>query len=152
MKTHLNFATTDLAASVEFYSTLLNARPKKLLVDYALFITDRPGLELALDAVDSAPRLSDDHYGVFVETVEEIERAAARLEEAGFASSLQREQTCCYANQTKVWTTDPTGRRWEVYTVHEDTGARNSPDSSCCTAQVDADARQSGAGLTLPPR
>ncbi|HEY6485217.1 MAG TPA: ArsI/CadI family heavy metal resistance metalloenzyme [Candidatus Cybelea sp.] len=139
MKTHLNFATTDLARSVEFYSTLLNARPKKLLADYALFITDWPGLELALDAVDSAPQLSGDHYGVFVETVEEVERAAARLEEAGLASSVQREQTCCYASQTKVWATDPAGRRWEVYTVHQESAERESSDSTCCADPVDAD-------------
>ncbi|MGA8535367.1 MAG: ArsI/CadI family heavy metal resistance metalloenzyme [Candidatus Tumulicola sp.] len=132
MKTHLNFTTTDLARSVDFYSTLLNARPKKLLADYALFITDQPGLELALDAVDSAPQLSGDHYGICVETTEEVERALTRLEEAGLASSIERQQTCCYANQTKVWATDPSGRRWEVYTVHADTDERDASDSMCC--------------------
>jgi catechol 2,3-dioxygenase-like lactoylglutathione lyase family enzyme len=55
VKTHLSFATNDLARSIDFYSKLLDARPVKLLADYALFITERPGLELALDAVDSAP-------------------------------------------------------------------------------------------------
>ncbi len=123
----------DLARSVEFYSTLLNARPKKLLADYALFIIDRPALELALDAVESTPQPNGDHYGIFVETTAEVELALARLEDAGLASSIERERTCCYANQTKVWTTDPTGRRWEVYTVHEDTDERDSSDSTCCS-------------------
>jgi len=127
----------DLARSVDFYSTLLNARPQKLLADYALFITDQPGLELALDAVDSAPQLSGDHYRIFVDTTEEVERAIARLEKARLASSVEREQTCCYANQTKVWATDPTGRRWEVYTVHEDTDERDPADSTCCSATME---------------
>ena len=43
MKTHLNLSTTDLQKSVSFYSTLLDARPTKLLSDYALFVTDEPG-------------------------------------------------------------------------------------------------------------
>lgn len=133
MKTHLNLATTDLQKSVEFYSTLLDATPAKVFNDYALFITDRPGLELALDLTDSVSPSHDAHYGVYVESVEDVERAIARLESAGLASSIEREGTCCYANQTKVWAIDPEGRRWEVYTVHEDTEARDDADTTCCS-------------------
>jgi catechol 2,3-dioxygenase-like lactoylglutathione lyase family enzyme len=130
VKTHLSFATTDLARSVDFYSTLLDAAPVKLLPDYALFITDRPGLELALDAVDSPPPIGRDHYGIFVASAGEVEHAIERLEAAGLASQIERETTCCYANQTKVWATDPMGRRWEIYTVHEEIGELDA----CCTA------------------
>jgi catechol 2,3-dioxygenase-like lactoylglutathione lyase family enzyme len=49
MKMHLNLATRDLDASVVFYRTLLLAEPTKHYADYALFLTDKPGLELALD-------------------------------------------------------------------------------------------------------
>ena len=132
MRTHLNFATTDLSKSIEFYSTLLGQAPTKVRSDYALFVSDSPALELALDAVGVAPQIGHDHYGVFVESSEQVERAIARLERAGLVSSVEREQTCCYANQTKVWTADPMGRRWEVYTVHEDTDERDSPGSTCC--------------------
>lgn len=52
MKMHLNLAVTDLAKSVDFYSTLFDTKPVKLLGDYALFISDNPGLELALDVSD----------------------------------------------------------------------------------------------------
>jgi catechol 2,3-dioxygenase-like lactoylglutathione lyase family enzyme len=48
MKIHLNLATTDLAKSVQFYSTLLDAKPAKMLSDYALFITDSPRSSLRL--------------------------------------------------------------------------------------------------------
>lgn len=132
MKTHLNLATNDLSASVAFYSTLLNVKPTKMLDDYALFIAEQPPLELALAAVTSAPRTGNDHYGILVETEEEVESAIQRLEEAGLASSVEREQICCYAKQSKVWAIDPTGRRWEVYTVHEDTLEPDSLDASCC--------------------
>lgn len=138
MKTHMNLATEDLGSSVEFYSTLLNVKPTKLRPDYALFITEQPPLELALDAVGHAPRSSLDHYGIYVETVDELEQAIQRLEKAGLASSIEREQTCCYASQSKVWAVDPTGRRWEIYTVHAETTARVATDTSCCASAAQA--------------
>ncbi len=134
MKTHLNLATTDLSKSVAFYSTLLGAAPAKVLEDYALFVTEEPGLELALDLRESVAAGHDVHYGIFVESVEGVERAIGRLEAAGLAESIEREETCCYANQTKVWATDPEGRRWEIYTVHADTEERNGASSSCCSS------------------
>ena len=137
MKTHMSLATTNLAESIDFYSALLDAKPDKVLSDYALFIVEQPGLELALQARDSAPRVSGDHYGVSVETVDGVERAIARLQNAGLVSAIEREETCCYANQTKVWATDPMGRRWEIYTVHDDTEERDSADNICCTNSRD---------------
>lgn len=135
MKTHLNLATTDLDKSVAFYSILLDAKPTKTLADYALFITDQPGLELALDLRDSVTATHDAHFGVYVESAEDVERAIERLEANGLADSIEREDTCCYANQTKVWTSDPEGRRWEIYTVHEDTEERDNDDTVCCSTE-----------------
>jgi predicted enzyme related to lactoylglutathione lyase len=132
MKTHLNLATTNLERSVSFYSTLLDTKPAKTLADYALFITQNPGLELALDLRDSVSPTLDAHFGIYMETAQDVETAIARLESAGLADSVEREDTCCYANQTKVWATDPEGRRWEVYTVHEDTEARDNETTECC--------------------
>lgn len=137
MKVHLNLATADLTKSVAFYSTLLDAKPEKVLDDYALFITDRPGLELALDAAESVMPARDAHYGIFVESVEDVERAIERLERAGLAESIEREETCCYANQTKVWASDPEGRRWEVYTVHEETQERDDAGTACCATDTE---------------
>lgn len=133
MKTHLNLATKDLERSVAFYTTLLNASPAKVLADYALFITEEPGLELALDLRESVSPANDTHFGIFVESAADVESAIARLESAGLADSIEREETCCYANQTKVWATDPEGRRWEVYTVHQDVDERDEP-GVCCTS------------------
>jgi catechol 2,3-dioxygenase-like lactoylglutathione lyase family enzyme len=134
MRIHLSLATLDLAKSVKFYSTLLDAKPTKLLGDYALFITDQPGLELALDLTDEVSPNRDAHYGVYVESAEEVGRAIARLGRANLASSIEREETCCYANQTKVWAIDPEGRRWEIYTVHDETDERDDADTTCCSA------------------
>jgi catechol 2,3-dioxygenase-like lactoylglutathione lyase family enzyme len=133
VKTHLNLATSDLVGSVAFYSTLLNAKPIKLLTDYALFVTEQPGLELALDRRSAVSPSTDAHYGIYVETASDVERAIERLTEAGLATSIEREETCCYASQTKVWAIDPDGRRWEVYTVHEETEERDNAATTCCS-------------------
>jgi uncharacterized glyoxalase superfamily protein PhnB len=102
-----------------------------VLSDYALFITDEPGLELALDLRESATPSRDAHFGIYVDSADDVERAIVRLEAHGLADSVEREDTCCYANQTKVWASDPEGRRWEIYTVHEDTEERDG-ERSCC--------------------
>jgi len=130
---HLNLATSDLAKSIEFYSTLLNAPPSKRFAGYALFVTERPALELALAAATSVDPPGDAHYGIVVESVDEVDRAVARLEEAGLVEAIEREQTCCYANQSKVWALDPEKRRWEIYVVHEETEERGS-SNACCAA------------------
>ncbi|MBV8531947.1 MAG: hypothetical protein JO104_11560 [Candidatus Eremiobacteraeota bacterium] len=115
---------------MEFYSILLDARPQKAFVDYALFVTEQPPLELALEQAPVSDAF-DGHFGIYMETAHDVERAITRLKSAGLASSIERRQTCCYANQTKVWAIDPAGRRWELYTVHEDTEDRDS-GSTCC--------------------
>jgi catechol 2,3-dioxygenase-like lactoylglutathione lyase family enzyme len=130
MKMHMNLATTDLAGSVAFYSTLLGAEPVKRLDDYALFITEQPGLELALDLDVNARAGEGQHFGIVVNTVEDVEAQIRRLASRGYATDVEREETCCYAVQTKVWASDPEGRRWETYVVHEDVEGRDEP-SSC---------------------
>lgn len=133
MKTHINFATRDLEKSLAFYRTLLDAEPAKSLADYALFITEDPGLELALDRSALVQAGESAHYGVAVDSVEAVDAAIARLKGAGLDVDIEREETCCYAKQTKVWAADPDGRRWEVYAVLEDTQTRDGGGITCCS-------------------
>lgn len=132
MKMHLNLGTRDLDASVAFYSTLLDAKPFKQLDDYALFVTEQPGLELALDRDPDARAGGAQHYGLVVESTNAVDAQIARLEAGGHAVEIEREETCCYAVQTKVWASDPDGRRWETYVVHEESEARDDDDTTCC--------------------
>jgi catechol 2,3-dioxygenase-like lactoylglutathione lyase family enzyme len=138
MKTHINLATADLDRSVAFYTTLLDAKPAKVLSDYALFITENPGMELALDLRDKVTRATDAHYGIYVETSNEVDRAIDRLNQSGLVASIEREQTCCYAKQSKVWAIDPDGRHWEVYTVHEEAQDANRRQVGCCGSTAEA--------------
>ena len=132
MKMHLNLATRDLDRSVAFYSTLLAAQPVKKLPDYALFVTDEPGLELALDLDDRAVDGRGQHFGIVVESTDAVDAQIARLTAAGYANEVERDETCCYAVQTKVWASDPEGRRWETYVVLEESPARD--EGTCCSA------------------
>ncbi|HEV3089724.1 MAG TPA: ArsI/CadI family heavy metal resistance metalloenzyme [Candidatus Elarobacter sp.] len=142
MKMHLNLATRDLDRSVAFYSTLLDAPPAKQLGDYALFVTEQPGLELALDLDSEAVAGHGQHFGIVVDSTDAVDAQIARLESAGYATDVERDETCCYAVQTKVWASDPDGRRWETYFVHEESEARDTEDTTCCRTD---DAEASGA-------
>lgn len=133
MKTHMNFATRDLEKSIEFYRTLLGTEPLKSFDDYALFVTENPGLELALDRSTRSGIGDTAHYGVAVEKVEQVDAAIARLERAGLTIDVERDETCCYAKQTKVWAADPDGRRWEIYAVLEETESRDGGGVTCCS-------------------
>lgn len=128
MKTHLNLATADLQKSVRYYRTLLQAEPVKHLDDYALFVTEDPGIELALDLEPQFKGSHGAHFGIVVDRAQAVDAAIERLQSAGLETLVEREETCCYAKQTKVWSADPDGRRWEVYTVHEEADA----ERSCC--------------------
>jgi catechol 2,3-dioxygenase-like lactoylglutathione lyase family enzyme len=132
MKMHLNLATRDLDRSVAFYSTLLGAEPAKKLPDYALFVTEQPGLELALDLDAAAQAARGEHFGIVTDSADQVGAQIARLQAAGHAVDVEHEETCCYAVQTKVWATDPEGRRWETYFVHAESEVRDGEDTTCC--------------------
>jgi len=136
MKMHLHLATRDLDASVAFYRTLLLAEPAKHYGDYALFLTDQPGLELALDLDPATDAREGAHYGIVVEQAEEVDAATTRLRRAGYAVDVETEETCCYAVQNKVWATDPDGRRWETYFVLAETDVRDNDETTCCTTDA----------------
>ncbi|MGH7728992.1 MAG: ArsI/CadI family heavy metal resistance metalloenzyme [Vulcanimicrobiaceae bacterium] len=132
MKLHLNLATHDLEASVAFYRTLLAIEPAKQYPDYALFLSDDPGLELALDADPRAQADGGAHYGVVVERSEDVDAAIARLQGGGYPVEVEKAQTCCYAIQDKVWATDPDGRRWETYVVIAEAEHSGNATTACC--------------------
>jgi catechol 2,3-dioxygenase-like lactoylglutathione lyase family enzyme len=131
MKTHVSLPTSDLERSVAFYATLLGKPPAKRHDDYALFVTEEPPLELALTL--GAPLVDGlTHYGFAVDSAATVEAQMDRLRSAGLPMDVEEETTCCYAVQTKVWATDPDGRRWETYVVLEESEQRDG-DAECCS-------------------
>src|SRR4051794_11959063 len=124
-RVQLALNVSDLDASVAFYSSLFGAQPHKRRPGYANFAVADPPLKLVLIEVPEETRGNGtvgalNHLGVEVETTEAVDASAERLRDAGLAAFDERDTTCCYALQDKVWVHDPAGAPWEVYTVKDD--------------------------------
>jgi hypothetical protein len=73
---------------------------------YANFAVDSPPIELVLSgAPDAAERLS--HAGVETDDNDGVEATIARLALAGIVDRVERDETCCYAKKSTVWSSDP---------------------------------------------
>jgi catechol 2,3-dioxygenase-like lactoylglutathione lyase family enzyme len=137
---HLSLDVPDLDEAIRFYRELFGTDPAKLQPGYAKFELTDPDVALALQEA-ARPALS--HLGIRVATTEEVEASSARLRDEGLITFEERDTTCCYARQDKVWVSDPAGNKWEIYTVLEDVEAEPAaegtaaacctPESACCT-------------------
>ncbi|MFI1361080.1 ArsI/CadI family heavy metal resistance metalloenzyme [Streptomyces sp. NPDC020898] len=132
----------DLEASIAFYSKLFNTEPAKLRDGYANFAITEPPLKLVLIEGTAGEDTRMDHLGVEVETTEAVHAATTRLGEAGLATDVENDTTCCYALQDKVWVHGPGQEPWEVYVVKADadTLAKQQGSSCCATDATDTKA------------
>lgn len=125
----------DLETSIAFYSTLFGTTPHKVRPGYANFAVAEPPLKLVL--IENAGHGSSvNHLGVEVPDVDTVDSELTRLAAAGFATTEERDTTCCYAKQDKFWVQGtPDGERWEVYTITDDAPVQSAPGSAgeaCC--------------------
>ena len=119
MRLQLALNVKDLEAAIAFYSKMFGAEVNKRKPGYANFAIDEPPLKLVLfENPGAEERLN--HLGVEVFDDEDVHAATGRLREAGMASLVEDETTCCYSTQNKVWSRDPQGLRWEWYRIIED--------------------------------
>ncbi|MFF9809988.1 ArsI/CadI family heavy metal resistance metalloenzyme [Streptomyces coeruleorubidus] len=134
-RVQLALRVPDLEASVAFYSKLFDTEPAKLRDGYANFAIAEPPLKLVLIEGTTGEATRMDHLGVEVETTEAVRAATARLGEAGLATDVENDTTCCYALQDKVWVHGPGQEPWEVYVVKADADSlAKQQDSICCAA------------------
>jgi catechol 2,3-dioxygenase-like lactoylglutathione lyase family enzyme len=142
---------SNLDEAIAFYSRLFGTEPAKRHPGYANFAIADPPLKLVLMEDTTAQGHGDldalNHLGVELETAAEVDAAAARLDENGLETSLEKQTTCCYAVQDKVWVADPDGTPWEVYTVLADAPQEIAVAgaTTCC-----ASAATGGPPLSLP--
>jgi len=146
-RVQLALNVSDLDQAVGFYSRLFGTAPAKLRPGYANFAIADPPLKLVLIAGGTGERGGTlNHLGVEVETAAEVGAAQQRLADQGLATAEEQGVACCYARQDKVWTGDPDGVPWEVYTVLEDvemvpgrlrTIASSDAPEPCCSAESD---------------
>ena len=86
------------------------------------------------------------HYAGLVARGDELFTGIRGENEPGLATFDEKDTTCCYALQDKVWVHDPAGAPWEIYTVKDDDPAAPRDgfdrlvvldavggDGACCT-------------------
>lgn len=130
----------DLEESVAFYSRLFDTGPAKRRPGYANFAVAQPPLKLVL-IENPGKGGSLNHLGVEVEDTNAVNAEQERLAKDGFATTDERETTCCYAKQDKFWVQNtPNGEQWEIYTVLADSqsfsATSHGGSQTCCTDQT----------------
>ncbi|WP_019500173.1 ArsI/CadI family heavy metal resistance metalloenzyme [Pseudanabaena sp. PCC 6802] len=110
---------SNLDSAVDFYSKLFGTEPAKRHPGYANFAIAEPPLKLVLMENPGATEKLN-HLGIEVESSEMVALASDRLQQNDLAIKPETQTTCCYALQDKIWTKDPDGADWEVYTVLAD--------------------------------
>jgi catechol 2,3-dioxygenase-like lactoylglutathione lyase family enzyme len=137
MRLQLALNVTDIDEAVDYYSRLFDTKVNKRKPGYANFAIEQPPHKLVLfENPDAAERLN--HLGVEVFEDADVAAATERLKNAGMAELVEDEQTCCYATQNKVWSTDPQGMRWEWYKIIADSeqfGQDTAPGSDAPSAE-----------------
>ena len=138
---HVSLYVSNLAASVNFYSTFFGQPANKVKPGYAKYILDKPSLIISF--IENSDRVQSNfgHLGFQVETFGEMSNLLDKARAQGIVSKEEIGTSCCYAVQDKFWATDPDGVQWEVYYFHED-AEFNDPHyaledaAACCMPPV----------------
>ncbi len=118
-RVQLALNVAELDSAIDFYTQMFQTEPHKVRPGYANFEVEDPPLKLVLieNSQASAPL---NHLGVEVETTGEVIAETQRFGELGLDLEIEDGVVCCHAEQDKVWVSDPSGTRWEVYTITDD--------------------------------
>jgi catechol 2,3-dioxygenase-like lactoylglutathione lyase family enzyme len=148
VKPHVSLNVTNVDSSVAFYEKVFGVAAAKRRPGYAKFDLATPSLNLTMQ---EAPRtgVNASHFGIQVESSEDVAAAWARFKEAGLVTRTEENTECCYALQDKVWVEDPDGNAWEVFVVKADAPImhRLPTTSACCVPKIaDADEGKAGGG------
>lgn len=109
----------NLETAIEYYGKLFGVKVNKLKPGYANFAIENPPLKLVLFENPGATERIN-HLGVENFDQSDIDSAIKRFKAAGIADEEKIAETCCFARQNKIWSTDPSGTRWEWYRILED--------------------------------
>ncbi len=133
---HVGLNVTNLEKSIEFYSKLFGAEPVKVKPEYAKFLLETPGLNFTLNLRNEVRGNQVGHFGIQVESTEEVNSHKNRLEENGILTQYEQlNTTCCYALQDKFWVQDPDGNEWEFFFTKTEVEENNASALSCCTTE-----------------
>lgn len=119
MRFQLALNVKNLDEAITYYSKLLGAPVNKTKPGYANFAVDSPPIKLVLfEDPEATERLN--HVGFEMMEIDEVESTITRLEPQGLADQVVRDETCCYAEKSTVYSKDPEGLLWEFYKFRGD--------------------------------
>ena len=118
-RVQLALNVAELDSAIDFYMQMFRTEPHKVRPGYANFEVEDPPLKLVLIENESASAPLN-HLGVEVSTTTEVASETQRFGELGLDLEIEDGVVCCHAEQDKVWVADPSGTRWEVYTITDD--------------------------------
>ena len=134
---HIHIAVNELSESINFYSTIFNSPPSVEREDYAKWDLAEPAVNFAIS--NRGHNSGINHLGIQVDSEEELEEIAKRLDDAEIVSSKHEGSSCCYAHSNKHWALDPQGIAWESFHTlgeipifGEDTKTGSDNESSAC--------------------
>ncbi|HAA15733.1 MAG TPA: glyoxalase/bleomycin resistance/dioxygenase family protein [Cytophagales bacterium] len=118
-RVHIMLNVENLEGARTFYQNLLGTAPTKVKPDYIQWKLDNPSLNLSMKSNPAHP-YGVDHVGLEAAHEEELAMLSSRVEPTPSACCEGGETVCCYAKSDKVWSTDPTGLKWEIFFTHGD--------------------------------
>jgi hypothetical protein len=148
---HIHVSVENLTESIRFYSAMFGGiEPTVRKLDYCKWELTDPAVNFAIS--QRLARSGIDHFGIQVETEEELTEMRNRFAQAEIAAEEETATQCCYAVSDKSWTVDPQGVAWETFRTLEvaptygqsrhDAAANDdeppSPNTPCCAPQQQA--------------
>ena len=122
---HLHLGVDDMDRSIAFYSILFAAEPTVRKHDYAKWMLEDPRINFAITPTTHTAK-GIEHIGIQAENMDELNEIGERLKSAGGPVLAEESTTCCYAQSSKNWITDPDGVIWETFlTTGENTDYGN---------------------------
>ncbi len=110
---HVHIIVRDLDDSIRFYKTLFDAEPSVLKDDYAKWMLEDPRVNFSLTSRCSMEH--DIHFGIQVDSEEELSDTTVRLRQAGRKVVDQPDTVCCYHRSVKALVADPQNLLWEAF-------------------------------------
>jgi hypothetical protein len=146
---HIHVSVENLTESIRFYSAMFGGiEPTVRKPDYCKWELSDPAVNFAIS--QRLARSGIDHFGIQVETEEELTEMRNRFALAEIAAEEETAAQCCYAVSDKSWTVDPQGVAWETFRTLEAARSNaaagesdnetdpSSPNAPCCGPQQSA--------------
>ncbi|APR34610.1 ArsI/CadI family heavy metal resistance metalloenzyme [Paraburkholderia sp. SOS3] len=115
---HIHVSVENLTESIRFYSAMFGGiEPTVRKPDYCKWELSDPAVNFAIS--QRLARSGIDHFGIQVETEEELIEMRNRFALAEIAAEEETAAQCCYAVSDKSWTVDPQGVAWETFRTLE---------------------------------